>query len=597
MRRFPRSKRHHATPPATAHARQALIADAACEALEPRRMLTAVTAVAPYNGQASVPVGASVTVNFDTPLSPATVSAGTFQLRDPANNVVPASIAYNAATDSVTLTPSAPLNLTNAYYSATVSGGAGGVADAGGNALPANLTWSFTTGRPTFKETTVYGNLGGPTDIEFAPGGRTFVATRTGQLVTYSSLTDQNAVMTADFSSVAATNGDRGLLGLAIDPQYPSRPYLYVLYTYAIPLGATQPAPAGDLVSTRLSRITVDSSGVMVPGSEKVLVNDWPQQFNSHSAGTLKFGPDGYLYATGGDGANYNAVDYGQFGNPFNEPANQGGALRTQSVRSSNPNTELNGSVIRIDPNTGAAAPGNPIASGNANAQRIVAYGLRNPFRFSFRPGTSEIWIGDVGWNDYEEIDRLTSATTPVPALTPPVTNFGWPAYEGNNPQPGYQAANLPLLNSLYANPNATTKPYYAYSHADQVVPGSGETTGGSAITGISFYDHGAYPAAYNGALFFADYARREIYVMFQGPNGQPDPSTRAIFRSTTGGPVQLVTGPNGDLFYTDLAGGRIVEISSIPTVDHTPVAVATADKTSGGGPLPSTSPPRGPPT
>ncbi len=87
----------------------------------------------------------------------------------------------------------------------------------------------------------------------------------------------------------------------------------------------------------------------------------------------------------------------------------------------------LNGVVLRIDPATGAGAPGNPLASSsNANARRIVAYGLRNPFRFTFRPGTNEIWIGDVGWDTWEEVNRLVNPTDPnVP------TNFGWPCYEG----------------------------------------------------------------------------------------------------------------------------------------------------------------------
>src|SRR5262249_14247438 len=154
--------------------------------------------------------------------------------------------------------------------------------------------------------------------------------------------------------------------------------------------------------------------------------------------------------------------------NPFNDPLNEGGALRSQDLRSAGDPVTLDGTVIRIDPNTGAALPDNPlIASSDPNARRVIAYGLRNPFRFTFRPGTSELWIGDVGWNAWEEIDRVLSPTDAA------VENFGWPAYEGAGRQSAYDDANLPLLESLYATPGAVTAPYYTYNHGDPVVPGS----------------------------------------------------------------------------------------------------------------------------
>src|SRR5205085_6575684 len=113
----------------------------------------------------------------------------------------------------------------------------------------------------------------------------------------------------------------------------------------------------------------------------------------------------------------------------------EGGALRAQDLASGSDPVGLDGTVVRLDPATGAGAAGNPLAgSTDANARRIVADGLRNPFRFTFRPGTSELWLGDVGWDTWEEIDRLVSPTAAV-------TNFGWPCYEGAAPQPGYQSA------------------------------------------------------------------------------------------------------------------------------------------------------------
>src|SRR5438132_1463576 len=170
----------------------------------------------------------------------------------------------------------------------------------------------------------------------------------------------------------------------------------------------------GCVVSARVSRLTI--TGNLMTGSEQVLVNDWCQQFPSHSVGTLLFGRDGYLYASGGDGASFNNVDYGQYGatyagdkaNPCGDPPGaagtalsppgaEGGALRSQSVRRTDGPATLDGAVLRIDPATGAGVPGNPFySSPDANARRIVAYGLRNPFRFTQRPGTDELWVGDV---------------------------------------------------------------------------------------------------------------------------------------------------------------------------------------------------------
>ena len=148
---------------------------------------------------------------------------------------------------------------------------------------------------------------------------------------------------------------------------------------------------------------------------------------------------------------------------------------------------------------------------------------------------------------------------------------------------------NLDICNTLYASGTAVP-PYFTYQHAASVVAGDGCPTGGSSVTGGAFYPAtgGNYPAKYHGALFFADYTRRCIWVMLKGANGLPDPTKVETFATGTTGaysPVDLVTGPGGDLFYVDLVGGTIWRIRYFPN-NRPPVAVLDADPTNGAAPL-----------
>jgi PKD domain-containing protein/glucose/sorbosone dehydrogenase len=273
-------------------------------------------------------------------------------------------------------------------------------------------------------------------------------------------------------------------------------------------------------------------------------------------------------------------------GAALSPPKAEGGALRSQSVRRADGPATLDGAVLRIDPATGAGVPGNPFySSSDPNARRIVAYGLRNPFRFTQRPGTDELWIGDVGWNTWEEINRVVSPTSAT------ASNFGWPCYEGASPQSGYQAAGLNLCSSLYSAPGSVVAPYYTYKHSACVVDYTGCHTGGSSVTGVAFYQGGSYPARYTGALFFADHTRDEIWAMLPGTNGLPDPSRLQSFIGVdaTGGaaghPVDLKIGPGGDLFYVDMDDGTVHRITYTPA-NQPPTAVITANPTSGPVPL-----------
>jgi glucose/arabinose dehydrogenase len=462
---------------------------------------------------------------------------------------------------------------------------------------------------PGFQQSTAFSGLTQPTAVRFSPDGRVFVAEKSGLIKVFASVTAKTATVFADLRTEVYNAYDRGLLGIALDPSFPTNPYVYVLYTLDAPIGGTPPVwndacptpPGPDIdgcpVSARLSRL--QAAGNVMTGTEQVLINDWCQQYSSHSIGDLVFGSDGALYASGGDGASFTMADYGQGGNPKNPcgdppvpvggtqtaPTAEGGALRSQDLRTTSDPTGLDGTVIRVDPATGAALPSNPNAANpDPNAARIVGYGMRNPFRFTVRPGTSELWIGDVGWSGTEEIDRVLTPTAT------PVRNFGWPCYEGTSRQASYNALSLNICNSLYASGTAIS-PYYSYRHSDSVVAGDGCPTGGSSITGGAFYPTtgGSYPAKYAGALFFADYTRRCIWAMLAGTNGLPDPTKIETFATGTIGaysPVDLVTGPGGDLYYVDLVGGTIRRIHYYAG-NRPPIARVTASPTT--GPLPLT--------
>ena len=467
--------------------------------------------------------------------------------------------------------------------------------------LPANFT-----------DTIALGGLTYPMSVRFANDGRVFVAQKSGRILVYSGLSDVTPTLFADLSTNVHDFWDRGLMSIALAPNFPTDPYVYVLYAYDAAIGGVAPlwpdsCPAnpgattdGCVISGRLSRL--QALGDVMTGTEQVLINDWCQQFPSHSLGDLRFGADGMLYISAGEGASFNNADYGQFGgtvgNPPATPKNpcgdppagvggtmtpptaRGGALRSQSLRrpAGEPRV-LNGTVLRVDPSTGAGLADNPLGgSANANENRMIGYGFRNPFRFTIRPGTNDVWIGDVGSVTWEEIDQLTFASGM------PIKNFGWPCYEGAGRYADFDVLNLTICEDLYASSGAVTSPVLSYDHAATVVPGESCPTGSSAIAGMTFYGTGSYPSSYTNALFFADHSRNCIWVMRAGTGGLPDPSQVATFVSAASNPVDLEIGPGGDLFYVDFEGGAIHRITY--GANRYPIAVISAAPTSGPPPL-----------
>ena len=464
-----------------------------------------------------------------------------------------------------------------------------------------------------FSESVVLSGLTEPTTVRFSPDGRVFVAEKSGLIKVFANLSATTPTIFHDLRTNVHNFWDRGLMGLELHPNFPTVPSVYVVYTYDKEPGNSQvprwgmsnvasdpcptppgPTTSGCVVSGRLSRLEAAAGSSVSTGTESVLVEGWGQQFPGHTMDSVMFGPDGALYVSAGDGANFNFADYGQAGTPLNPlgdppvgvggvqspPAAEGGATRAQSLRRVSGPTVLNGTIIRVDPFTGAALADNPLsANTDPNSRRIVGYGFRNPFRFTFRPGTSELWIADVGWNIREEINLIQNP------LTSTVRNFGWPCYEGATAQSSYQALGLSICQNLYSESGGHTPPYFTYSHTQQVVVGETCPSGSSSISGLAFNQGGNYPAPYQGALFFSDFSRQCIWSMFAGANGLPDPATRATFTAGAANPVDLQIGPGGDLFYVDFNGGTIRRIQ-YTSGNQAPNVVIQATPLSGPTPL-----------
>jgi glucose/arabinose dehydrogenase len=502
--------------------------------------------------------------------------------------------------------------------------GAPGTAATGPVASPATGALALHhDGAPTlptgFTDKVAIGGLSEPTAVAFAPDGTAFIALKSGEIKsfdydagtrTYEPFA-QHSIF-ADLSPTVHNYWDRGLTGIEVDPQFPTRPYVYVNYALnrdprngnqpawttgneqydGCPAAAAlgPPAVAGCLVDIRVSRLTAAMGPQgWVMTAEKPLVQGACMQFPSHASGDVAMGPDGYLYASAGDGASFDFADHGQAGNPCpGDPTDQGGSLRSQDVRTSGDALGLSGSVFRIHPDTGNAKNG-----ATDHASRIIAFGHRNPWRLTFRPGTDELWNGDVGGSAWEEINRLTGAgSAPTGANA---ANRGWPCYEGTPSgsarQPDWDGLNLPVCENLYASPGNLRAPYFGYqTRGPLLTPGEHCESSTSSVSGIAFAPASSnWPAAYKGSLFFSDYARACVWRLGKLPGGDPDPQSITPFVQGASTPVELVAGPQGDLFYVDYgldsegvpqagAGG----IHRIAYLDPAPVATLTANRISG---------------
>ncbi len=427
--------------------------------------------------------------------------------------------------------------------------------------------------RPGFRDDVMISGLDQPVTAEQAPDGRVFVLEKRGVLKVFDSMSDQSPTYSLQIEDAVMNNVDHGALGFTLDPHFESNGFVYVLHTFnyrlgdslsSVPYWRGPDSPSYDdctqdpkyrdqgcQVSSRLVRYTIDDNTDMASG-EKVLVTDWCQQYFSHSAGALEFGADGFLYASNGEGASYTDnenYDIGQYGNPCQDPDRAGGRVRAQDVRTLADPTTLSGSVIRIDPENGDPAPGNPLsgnASADVNAKRMVAHGFRNPFRLAVRPDTNDLYVGDVGESKYEEINR-------VGANRSRLNNSGWPCFEGPARYPNIRN-DVPLCDSLADS--AVEPPFFKYGHDEDVTYGEECAKGTGSVSALAFAQDDSFPAAPGprDALVFGDYARGCLwYLPDGGTGGVPDSSNPQLLVERADGPVDLFTGNGGTLYYVGI--------------------------------------------
>ncbi|MGZ5316080.1 MAG: PQQ-dependent sugar dehydrogenase, partial [Solirubrobacterales bacterium] len=394
----------------------------------------------------------------------------------------------------------------------------------------------------------------------FAPDGRLFVWQKDGvvRVIKNGQLLPTPFI---DLSAKVNTYDDRGFWGLAFDPQFASNGRVYMSYTFE---NAGNPN-AGAARTSRLTRVTADPANpdTALSGSEVVILGSvgtppcsaQPASADcigsdggSHTLGSLHFASDGTLFVGIGDGSDGDS-----------------NSLRAQDLNSPN------GKILRIRPD-GSAPPDNPFYDGtNSWRSRVWLYGVRNPFGFTLQPETGEIYLGDVGWNTWEEVDH-----------GPAGTNFGWPCYEGNGPQPFFQTqfgqcAQLPA--------GSVTPPFFTYDRGS-----------GSAVIGGPFYAGTVYPQQYWGSFFFADYSGNWIKrVVF---DAEHRPVSVQPFATGVESPVSLTLGPDGMIYYLSFTTGEVRRIrydgpvaaaAATPTYGYSPLSVSFSSAGSvnpGGGPL-----------
>ncbi|MEC3975163.1 PQQ-dependent sugar dehydrogenase [Amycolatopsis sp. H20-H5] len=322
--------------------------------------------------------------------------------------------------------------------------------------------------------------------------------------------------------------GDLGLVGLAVAPDYATSHRIYL--ARSVP----QPGAAGTVRAASWT-VTVDGDGVPTGLSgEKTLV-EMPQDAVAHGMTGIIAAPDGTLWVSVGDLADFTKMD-------------------PTALRALDPDAPQ-GKILHLT-GDGKGVPGNPYydaANPGSTRSKVFARGFRSPFRFSLDASTGLPVVGDVGWNTWEELD-----------VVQPGANQAWPCWEGKHQTPGYSA--LPGCAGV-----VNTPPAWEYHHGDGLDQGN-------SITGGFVYAGTSYPAAYRGAYFFGDYVTQKVWTARYDAQGNlmQNPASPAPF-TAIGGPVRFAPAANGDVVFADIYSGNLRRLSYVQG-NKTPVASATSN-------------------
>jgi glucose/arabinose dehydrogenase len=440
-----------------------------------------------------------------------------------------------------------------------------------------------------------------PMGIVFDANNRSFVWERGGKVFVF-----QGNVKTEilNISEEVHPNLSLGLISMVLDPNFNSNGYFYILYTvdrhhllyFGTPSYSATTSIASGATISRVTRYTANAGTnytSVVPGSRYVMIgssinNGLPQTGNGHTEGDLKFGTDGSLIISCGDGALDDDYELQAFNDGIlnTDEYNARRLWRCQILNS------YNGKILRINPSNGEGYPSNPFyISGQPNAiqSKIYARGLRNPFRMTIKPGTGStniatgnpgtIVLGDVGQYTKEEINII-----PQGGL-----NFGWPKYEGVD--------HVYISNPTY-EPSTFVKPVLEYGrtgstarvqiHGQTEIVGSvdfpfSSFTGNAAIGGV-FYEGHVYPEEYHDAYFFAEFNDKWVKTLTFDVNNNP--VSKSDFSALLPGLIYLTYNPHDEFLYYAAVPNKVVRLKYDINTNQAPKAKINSSTTYGAAPL-----------
>ncbi|HJT95224.1 MAG TPA: PQQ-dependent sugar dehydrogenase, partial [Mycobacterium sp.] len=355
------------------------------------------------------------------------------------------------------------------------------------------------------ERTTLVAGLNQPTDFRFLPDGSILIAEKGGAIKLYHDGDVHGEPLITLAVLPTDTDEERGLLGIEVDPDFEQNGYIYVSYTTAQNYD-------------RLSRLTVTGHTVD-PASELVLIeSDQPGNIYHHG-GEIHFGPDGKLYWAMG-------------------------------MNTNNPNSQnlsnVHGKILRLNPD-GTVPEDNPFIDTPGAIDQIWAYGLRNPFRFTFTPD-GQLLTGDVGGDAWEELNVVTKGA-----------NYGWPNAEGVCDGCNY------------------VNPIYTYAHTPPPAKAG-------SITGVMVYTGDTLGAQYQNKVFIADYTLGWIKELTFDSTYSSFISER-MFDDQAGTTVKLMQGPDGNIYQLNIFPG-VLSVIAPSGGNRAPSAVITATPSNGLSPL-----------